>query len=582
VITETTVVERDETPATAADGLHLLVISAASVSAQRLPAIGTVIIGRSSRCGVHIADPMASREHVRLHILGCHSGVPSITVEDANSANGTRVRGVALEQEQRVTLALGEEISIGSTVMMVIGNRGPNWIRSYASFEARLVEECARAADGNRTFALARLRLGVQTPWNNVMPLLARELSASDFFAAYSPRHYEICFVDAPESVVDSAVRRLISSCNALGLDASCGVAWYPKNGKTSDALLASAGSLLKVHDSHPRSAALVAGSMQRVRDMAAKVAHSGINVMILGECGVGKDVLAQLVHKLSPRAEKPFVAINCAGLAPSLMESELFGHEKGAFTGAISSRVGLLESANGGTVFLDEVGDMPLAMQVALLRVIESREIRPVGALKSRAINVRFISATNRDLDAAVAKGTFREELKFRLDVVTLHVPPLRERKEEIPELARSFVSGACGEASGAVRQPAIGDEVMRLLMRYRWPGNVRELKNVMERAVALCDGLEIEPRHLPIEKIGEGHDIKAGETRFASMTSLDLPALADPEATTERRTIIEALLAENWNQTRAARRLNMPRRTFIMKLDQYALPRPQKAVKG
>jgi DNA-binding NtrC family response regulator len=365
-------------------------------------------------------------------------------------------------------------------------------------------------------------------------------------------------------------------------------VAWFPKDGKTSDTLLAAASSLLRVKkagapERTDRDAASLA-PMQRVRDMATRVASSPINVLVVGECGVGKDVLAQLIHKLSPRAAKPFVALNCAGLTPTLLESELFGHEKGAFTGAIAPKTGLLEAANGGTVFLDEVGDMPALMQASLLRVLEAREVRPIGAVKNRPIDVRFISATNKDIDAAVAKGDFREDLKFRLDVMRLRVPPLRERTDEIPALAATFVAAACHDVGRKGPPIAISDEVMDLLVSYGWPGNIRELKNVMERAVALCEGPELTPEHLPLERMGSPMDPFATQkvSKQAPLNQPDvrvnLPPLADAAKSAERQRVVDALVAENWNQTRAALRLGMSRASFVAKLDEFEIPRPQK----
>jgi DNA-binding NtrC family response regulator len=224
----------------------------------------------------------------------------------------------------------------------------------------------------------------------------------------------------------------------------------------------------------------------------------------------------------------------------------------------------------------------MPVAMQASLLRVLEAREVLPVGAVKPRPIDVRFISATNKDIDAAVVKGDFRADLKFRLDVMRLKVPPLRERTDEIPTLAATFVASACADAGRKGPPLALGDEVLELLTGYRWPGNIRELKNVMERAVALCDGPEITSDHLPLERMGHAFDPfdtqELPKLKPAAEVTVNLPPLDDPAKAAERQRIIDALVASNWNQTRAALRLQMPRRTFVSKLDQYGIPRPQK----
>jgi len=559
-------------------------------ASQPLPSSGSVMIGRSSKCLVQVEDAMASREHALLHIGGS-DGAPVLTIEDVKSANGTRVRDGAIKPGERVPILPGEAVMIGATVIMVLQNRsqsGPRRLWSHAYFEARVEDECARAGKLKSTFALARLRLSGAASWTRILPLLARDLTAPHVFATYGPKDYEILFVDVEEGVAEHIVNGLVSACAAAGLEAGCGVAWYPKNGRTADALIATANALLKVRPGAPAanagSAVPEPHTMQRVRDMAARVAASPINVLILGECGVGKDILAQTIHRLSPRANKPFVALNCAGLSETLMDSELFGHERGAFTGAVGAKIGLLESADGGTVFLDEIGDMPPQMQAKLLRVIETREVRPLAGLKERPINVRFISATNKDLEAAIGDDEFRHDLMYRLNGITLTIPPLRERTDEIETLAETFVEAACADSGRAGTLPLAADALARL-HRYRWPGNIRELKNMMERAVALCDGPEIRPEHLPLEKMGPLTidtyvDVPVPATARAAALTNRLPTLPDPLKRAERQEIVEALATHNGNQTRAAKSMGMPRRTFVSKLDYYGIPRPQKKV--
>jgi DNA-binding NtrC family response regulator len=410
-----------------------------------------------------------------------------------------------------------------------------------------------------------------------VLPIVACDLAPRHLLAVYGPRDYEILFLGVTEAEVATEVETLVRGCAAAGLSPRFGVAWYPRDGRNADTLAAAANERLWVGSAPasekappPRDLA----PMERVRRLATRVAASPINVLILGEPGVGKDVLANLIHQLSPRATKPFVAFNCAALSDTVLESELFGHERGAFTGAAGAKIGLLESANGGTVFLDEIGDMPVAMQAKLLRAIENREVRPVGSVKPRTIDVRFISATNRDLAGALTRGEFRRDLLDRLNTMTLDVPPLRERTDEIPALVMAFVATAAREMGlGAL---VVGREVIDLLLGYQWPGNIRELKNVIERAVALCEGPEILPEHLPLERIAPASPgAAAGGASDAPTT---LPTLTDPAQHAERQKIIDALAACNGNQTRAADLIKMPRRTFVSKLDFYGLPRPQK----
>jgi transcriptional regulator with PAS, ATPase and Fis domain len=294
---------------------------------------------------------------------------------------------------------------------------------------------------------------------------------------------------------------------------------------------------------------------MAQIHRLVERIAVGAIHVMLLGETGVGKEVFAQRIHALSRRAAGPFLSLNCAAFTASLLESELFGHEKGAFSGAVRAKIGLLESASGGTVFLDEIGELPAALQATLLRVLEEQRVRPVGALRSRPIDVRFVSATNRDLDAEVAAGRFRSDLVFRLNGFSVVIPPLRARPAELEPLALRFVAVASQQTGR--RAPTLHPDTLMLLRGYHWPGNVRELKNVMERAVLLCDGPELLPEHLPAD-------------RMAAAPAAD----DDPE----RTRITRALAATFGNQTRAAELLGISRRTLVTKIEKLALPRPRK----
>jgi transcriptional regulator with PAS, ATPase and Fis domain len=312
---------------------------------------------------------------------------------------------------------------------------------------------------------------------------------------------------------------------------------------------------------------------------LAEKVAPTSLAVLILGECGVGKDVLAQAIHRRSLRADKPFVAINCAAIPDALVASELFGYEKGAFSGAApAGKMGIFESANGGTVFLDEIGDMPLPMQATLLRVLENRELRPVGAIRSRVIDVRFITATNKDLEEAVARGTFRRDLLHRLNTMTITVPPLRDRADEIPGLAQVFVEAVWRE-SGRPGAPRLAPRLTDWLVRQPWPGNIRELKNLIECAAALSDGPEIGIADLPICDLSQAID--EVERKDPEVSASPFRTL-DAKQSAERQRMVAALSACNGNQTRAAEAMGMPRRTFVSKLDLYGIPRPQKGFRA
>ena len=305
--------------------------------------------------------------------------------------------------------------------------------------------------------------------------------------------------------------------------------------------------------------------SMLRLDAELARFAAGMISVLLLGEAGVGKEVFARRVHSRSPRRSGPFVAFNCAALPEHLVESELFGHEKGAFTGATSARVGLLESARGGTVFLDEVGELSPSAQPRLLRALQERRVRPVGATAERAIDVRFVAATNRDIEREVREGRFREDLYYRLRGVVVRVPPLRERPSEIEPLARRFVAELWAEPLRRI-PPALSPDALDALRAHTWPGNVRELRSEIERAVLLCDGPLIRPEHLTF-----------GRSAPAPSPSPSPPGLTEGESA-ERRRIVDALAACVQNQTRAATRLGMTRKMLVDRIRKYGLPGPLK----
>ncbi|MGH7503049.1 MAG: sigma 54-interacting transcriptional regulator [Longimicrobiales bacterium] len=298
-------------------------------------------------------------------------------------------------------------------------------------------------------------------------------------------------------------------------------------------------------------------GAMQRVLDVASRVARVDSTILITGESGVGKERVARLIHEESPRAGGPFVAINCGAVPEGLLESELFGHAKGAFTGATQDRPGLFEAAMGGTLLLDEIGDVPPAMQVKLLRTLQEREVRRVGENRNRPIDVRVLAATNRDLVADVNAARFRQDLYYRLRVVEIRVPPLRERRDDILALARTFLADAVGRTGRKVT--GLTPRAANQLVRYGWPGNVRELENAIERAVVLARGNRIDLEDLP-EEVGLALPVawSPGEVR--------------PLEDIEREYILAVLQANDGNRARAAEQLGIGTATLYRKLKRYA----------
>jgi DNA-binding NtrC family response regulator len=309
-------------------------------------------------------------------------------------------------------------------------------------------------------------------------------------------------------------------------------------------------------------------GQMREVVDLAQRIAKVDSTIVITGESGSGKERIAQLVHGESTRAAGPFIAVNCGAIAESLLESELFGHARGAFTGATQDRPGLFEAASGGTLLLDEIGEVPAAMQVKLLRVLQEREIRRVGENKTRPIDVRILAATNRDLGACVADGSFREDLFYRLRVVDLRVPPLRERHEDILPLARVLLADAAARMGRELEgiSPAAADQ----LVRYTWPGNVRELENAMERATALARGSRVELEDLPEE-------VRAGTREQSTPASRLGGGPVEPLRDVEKAYILSALGLNEGNQTRTAEQLQIGAATLYRKLKSYGMTTPR-----
>ena len=554
--------------------LRLLVFSGETLTTHPLLPGSHLVIGRAPDCHIQVDVPALSRKHAEIR------GGPPMTVEDLGSANGTRLRGDKLAAGVRTRLRLGDAIEVGPLTIVVQRDKSqldvrPRRLWTHGYFEGRLEEECARAETSGVVFTVLRLKLqGTSSP-QFVQQTLAALLAPTDVVASYGPGEYEVLMAGGNPGPLRE---RLEAALNQREAHVLIGAATFGKDGRDPDALFyeanrqvekASANSTPRMSGAIPVKGVIVDDpQMRALHALVKKVAAGNISVLLLGETGVGKEVFAEAIHAASPRAGKPFQKFNCASFTETLLESELFGHEKGAFTGAVKAKVGLIESANGGSVLLDEVGEMPLSTQVKLLRVLEAREVMRVGDVKPRPIDVRFIAATHRDLEAQVAKGNFRQDLFFRLNGISLVIPPLRERIAELESLARHFIARAAKQF-GKTPEPTLTPEALSLLQGYAWPGNLRELRNMLERAVLLASDRFIGPDDLPLEKLTATPLIRPANEPAATVA---------PDVEGERARVIAALEQHGGNQTLAARTLGISRRTMLNRLDAYAIPRPRK----
>jgi DNA-binding NtrC family response regulator len=384
-------------------------------------------------------------------------------------------------------------------------------------------------------------------------------------------------------------VERLVEALGPIDPSVRAGFATFPANGTDGDTLLLAARQAVEGAGRDELASAdrgvreLVMGdrpmtliadpAMARVYELLERLARASVSlsVLILGETGVGKENAAFALHHFSERASGPFMSLNCGAFAESLLEAELFGYEKGAFTSAIGAKPGLLEAGHGGTVFLDEVAELSPSAQSRLLRALETKTVMRVGSVKERVLDIRVVAATHRDLREEVAAGRFRQDLYYRLNGGQVQLPPLRDRPREIALLARRFVE----EASRVARRapPVLSARAMALLAGYAWPGNVRQLKHAMEFAVATTTGAVLEPWDLPAELAGDIRPTPPAAYPQVSERLATFASLGQEVRELERRRILEALEATDGNQTRAAALIGMPRRTFVLRLRELRL---------
>jgi transcriptional regulator with GAF, ATPase, and Fis domain len=558
-----------------AAGYELLVAGHGEPWATPLAMDATLVIGRGEEADVRLVADSVSRRHAVLRVYA-----EGFTVEDLGSSNGTLVRGAPVPPQAAVAVAVGESFLIGEFVLVVRPLRSRAAVRQIWSaeyFEARMAEQCERAKeDEAQAFSLLCVQVGAKSR-TDPAPRIAAEVRASDVLGRLAPNAWAVLLIDQTPGEADEFAHRVRQALSPSVPDVRVSVLTYPRDGSSASALLASAAPRRDEVPGSPVADVLVRSpAMVALYAQIEPVARSNINVLILGETGVGKDVLARHVHERSERRGKPFVRVNCVALAESLLESELFGHEKGAFTGAVQRKPGLLESASGGTVFLDEIGELPQRLQPKLLQALETREITSLGAVKPRSLDVRFIAATNRDLEADALSGLFRGDLYYRLAGFTAAVPPLRDRREDILPLANSFLRAAASAGGANAR---IRDDGAVCLLDYAWPGNVRELRNVIERAFALSEGRSIGPEHLPLEKMRSVVLVRHPKPPPQNEQEAELPVTdLTAEERAERQRITDALSECGGNQSLTAELLGISRSTLLNRLNTYRIRRPRR----
>ena len=578
--------------------LTLVIANDHELSTRALPEQGRVVVGRAETADMQIGDPSLSRHHFAIE-----TG-PQVIIEDLGSSNGTRVGDRILRAKERAELGFGVPAQAGHTTFVlrrVTSSPRPRRIVNHGYFELRVEEESVRADEVGGNYAVVRISSGGTATGSPMEQILFDAVKQTDVVGAYGPPgEYEILLVQTGPDEAQRVVAAIEAAFELEELEVLTGLAVHPRDGASPDRIIACAGEALR-GDAHRDGVgrSLVYGrAMVRIHELVDRVAIGRISVLVLGETGVGKEVLAEQIHLRSRRASAPMLTVNCASLNEELLASELFGHARGAFTGAVKDKIGLIEAANGGSLFLDEIGDVASPIQAKLLRVLEEQELTRVGEVKPRPVDVRFVSATNRDLERGVREGTFREDLYYRLAGITIVIPPLRERSDEIVPLARAFVQEIC-ERDEILPAPGLAAETVERLLAYNWPGNIRELRNMVERAVLLCGGRSIEPEHLLLDKMGPAGpraqvdqslqwEVAQASTlvRGVSSNTDDLPdfggravqRMRDAGPEHERQQIVNALEAFQGNQTKTARALGISRGTLIKRLEQYGLLRPRK----
>jgi DNA-binding NtrC family response regulator len=535
----------------------------------------TIVVGRTAPSDVEIPDPGLSRQHARF--VWDDRG---IWIEDLNSTNGTKKNG---ERVERTKVLPGDQIAVGPVMVSlhIISSMDAE-LRGFDGhdrFVAALADEITRARTFERRLALLMVRAesprgpdGHVSRWASRLRLALRPVDRVGVFGPAA------VLVSVPEATPE-AVSGLCAALSGGDPPLSCSAVMYPGDGGTADELIAALQVAKRDRSAAPDpegGGAVVVknAAMKQVMATVKRLAQSTIAVLIHGETGTGKEVIARAIHDGGPRKKQPLRCINCAAIPGTLIESVLFGHEQGAFTSADRSARGIFEQAGGGTVLLDEIGELAGSAQAALLRVLETKKVTRVGGDREIDVDVRVIAATHRDLEAMVLAGRFRQDLLFRLNTMTLRIPPLRERVDEIRPLAERFLKDARRQAGSDVR--AIDPQALAALEAYPWPGNVRELRNVIERAVVLAEGKAIALDDLT-ERVRGGHRTPSAEPPsedpFVEPSGEPAGGYREHVRKFEIELILRALHKHNGNQTEAARSLNLPLRTLVHKIQTYGI---------
>jgi DNA-binding NtrC family response regulator len=573
----------------------LLVYHRDGVEVVPLDPGASVVVGRAPPADVVIPDHCLSRSHARFSRMDADN----VSVEDLGSTNGTKLGGEPIE---RASIKPGDQVMLGTIAaaihVLAGGEVLPLGLEGHDAFVAAVDAEISRARFFGRPLAVlvaraADVEKGLLPRW---CPSVRQLLRPVDRIGLYGAGVVEIL---APEMRLEEALAlaQSIVARREGEPPLACGVAMFPEAGSSTEALVLAAREASRRADrDEPVRAApsgvlrtlssgaevtpmedgeLVAQSpgMRALAETAMRVARSSIPLLLQGETGAGKEVLARLIHRSGPRRREPLVCVNCGAIPSQLVESTLFGHEKGAFTGALQQQKGVFEAADGGTVLLDEIGELPAPAQAALLRVLETKRVTRVGSVREIEVDVRVIAATHRDLEAMSAAGGFRVDLYYRLGAMVIAIPPLRERREDIALLSGRFLAHA---TEAARRGPmSIDPEALALLERYAWPGNARELRNALERAVVIAEGDVVTPLDLP-ERVRAGGAAKAAAPKAespADLGSLGVGSLKEQVERFERSAIIAVLRETDGHQTKAARLLDVPLRTLQHKIKSYGL---------